>query len=361
MRVLVTGAHGFLGWHTSVRLNATTGHDVIRVGRGEWPKLASLVKQADAIVHIAGLNRGSDVDVRDGNVRLANDLADALRRSDHRPSVIYANSTQAEADTPYGAGKREASRILAETTASMGSTFSDVVLPNLFGEHGRPGYNSFVATFTHAVVDGKEPSVVDRDIELLHVQRAAAALIERIADPQHSTRPVGTQTSVGAVLHTLRRQFELYRSGDIPSLSHPLDAELFNTLRAAMFPGFYPVPLLLRKDKRGTLVETVRAHGSEGQTFFSTTLPGVTRGQHFHLRKFERFVVIDGEARISLRRALSTDVVSFDVSGSDPVIVDMPTLWVHKIENIGNSVLTTMFWANELFNADDPDTYSEDV
>ena len=138
-----------------------------------------------------------------------------------------------------------------------------------------------------------------------------------------------------------------------------MDVDLFNTLRSARFPVGAPIPLTPRIDDRGRLVEAVRSHGGPGQSFVSTTRPGITRGEHFHLRKIERFVVIGGRARISLRRLFTDEVVSFDVTGETPVAVDMPTMWVHKIINTGDGELTTLFWSNELFDPAAPDTFPE--
>lgn len=359
MRVLVTGASGFLGWHTRVRLRATTDHDVVAVGAKNWAQLPELVASADAVIHLAGINRAPDHEVEQGNVQLARDLAEAVDRAPGTPAIVYANTIQAGNGTPYGTGKAQAAAILA---AAARSSFADVVLPNLFGEHGRPDYNSFVATFAHKVVAGERPDVQDRPVALLHVQDAAQACIDQLGRVgEHRITPTATPTGVGAVLDTLRAQFEVYQHGEIPALRSRLDVNLFNTLRAAMFPAHYPIPLVRHTDPRGSLVETVRAHGSEGQTFVSTTAPGVTRGQHFHLRKVERFVVVGGRARISLRKVLTDDVLTFDVDGASPGIIDMPTLWAHKITNTGDGELTTMFWTNELFNPDDTDTYPEDV
>lgn len=361
MRILVTGASGFLGWHTRVRLRAVTDHDVIAVGAANWSDLPELVGAADAVLHIAGINRAPERQVEEGNARLARDLAEALDRAPGAPTVLYANTIQAGNGTPYGTGKAQAAAILAEA-AAKGASFVEVVLPNLFGEHGRPEYNSFVATFVHKVVAGEPPEVHDREVALLHVQDAAQAFIDQLgsAGVQRVT-PTATPTGVAAVLETLRAQFAVYGRGEIPALRSRLEVNLFNTLRAAMFPAHYPIPLVRHTDQRGSLVETVRAHGSEGQTFVSTTAPGVTRGQHFHLRKAERFVVVGGRARISLRKVLTDEVVSFDVDGASPGIIDMPTLWAHEITNTGDSELTTMFWTNELFDPEDTDTYPEDV
>jgi len=362
MRVLVTGADGFLGWHSRVRLRARTDHEVVPVGSPDWYRLPGLVASADAVLHLAGVNRGPDHEVQQGNVRVARALAEAVRSAPRPPRVVFANSIQAGNGTPYGNGKARSAAILRDAADETGSAFVDVVLPNLFGEYGRPDYNSFVATFAHRLVAAQAAEVVDREVELLHVQDAAQTFIDALSSEAVGVvRPVGTTTSVAAVLEILRDQYEAYRRGDLPALSSRLHVNLFNTLRAAMFPDFYPIPLVRHEDARGALVETVRAHGSEGQTFVSTTVPGVTRGQHFHLRKVERFVVVGGRARISLRKVLSDEVFHFDVDGRSPAIIDMPTAWAHSITNTGDSELTTLFWTNELFDPQDTDTYPEVV
>jgi len=362
MRVVVTGADGFLGWHTRVRLRALTDHEVIPVGVANWHLLPEFVGSADAVLHFAGVNRGTDAAVEQGNSELAQDLAEAVKRAPGAPALVYANTIQAGNGSPYGTGKALAATLLGEAASAKGSPFANVVLPNLFGEHGRPAYNSFVATFAHQVVADEMPTVADRDVELLHAQAAAQVLVDGVTGSESGrVRPRGTTTTVAGVLSTLRSQFELYRLGDIPPMASRLDVDLFNQLRAAMFPQMYPIPLMKRTDNRGSLVELVRAHGGGGQTFYSTTKPGITRGQHFHLRKVERFVVVAGQADISLRRALTDEVATFRVNGAKPVIVDMPTLWTHKITNTGADELITMFWTNEIFDPEDADTYPEEV
>ena len=362
MRILLTGAGGFLGWHTRVRLAALGGHEVVPVYRQDWGSLASSVRDVDAIVHVAGVNRGPADELCDGNIALARALVDAVAQSRRRPRIVFANSVQAGNNTPYGQGKERASQLLAETAERNGLNYVDVLLPNLFGEHGRPNYNSFVHTFVSAVITGTIPQVDDRQIALLHVQQAAQSLMGALeVNGQLAVAPTGLQVSVRKVLDKLRDFHQLYAVGDIPPLESDFDLDMFNTFRASLFPHHYPIRLLPRTDHRGSLLEVVRAHGGPGQTFVSTTYPGITRGEHFHLRKVERFVVLTGRARISLRRMYHDKVVSFDVDGERPAIVDMPTMWAHNITNVGNSDLTTLFWTQEVFDPAKPDTYSESV
>jgi UDP-2-acetamido-2,6-beta-L-arabino-hexul-4-ose reductase len=361
VKILLTGAAGFLGWHTRARLRALTDHEVVTVGREEWADLATHANGVDAIVHVAGVNRARDAEVEQGNIDLARAVAQAARAGRSAPRIVYANSVQSGSDNPYGVGKGTASSLLAAAAAELGSAYVDVRLPNLFGEHGRPQYNSFVATFVCSVINGERPEIADRTVALLHAQGGAQVLVDGLTTTEKRLDPAGTATTVQAVFDTLREFNGLYAVGDIPPLLTDLDLDLFNTLRAARFPAHYPIALNPRTDNRGRLVEVVRAHGGQGQTFVSTTKPGITRGEHFHLRKVERFVVLSGQARISLRRLFTHEVVSFDVTGESPTAVDMPTMWVHNITNSGEGELTTLFWTHELFDPEAPDTIPEPV
>jgi UDP-2-acetamido-2,6-beta-L-arabino-hexul-4-ose reductase len=361
-RVAVTGGSGFLGWHTACRLRATEGVEPVLLGRESFSDpgvLRDALAGVDTVLHLAGVNRAdSERAVEDGNVELAEALARAL--GDRPVHVVYADSVQADLDNAYGRGKRGAAELLRE----LPGTLSDVVLPNLFGEHGRPAYNSFVATFAHEVAHGRHPQVTDdRQVPLLHAQAAARALLEAAGVREDAVvRPAGQPHGIGEVLDLLLAFHATYaESGELPDLSTPFAVDLFNTYRSHLFPDRFPMSVTVHRDARGDLFETARSHGGTGQAFVSSTHPGQVRGDHYHLRKVERFFVIAGEAEISLRRLLHDDVVTFRLSGDTPSFVDMPTLWVHNIRNVGDSELLTMFWADQLLDAERPDQYPERV
>lgn len=366
MRVAITGAYGFLGWHTACHLRALHGTEPVRLGRNAFVDGATLANElsgVDVVLHVAGVNRAqTDDEVEAGNVELAETLAAALRGVGRAVDVVFANSTQAELDNPYGRGKAAAGQVLAQACAEAGGAFSDLLLPNLFGEHGRPGYNSFVATFAHEVAAGRTPSVTgDREIELLHVQEAAAALVGA-AGSDMRTVVRGEAVRISTVLETLQSFHELYGArGEIPDVSDRFRLNLFNTYRAAAFAGGLGAVPSIRSDARGDLFEVVRSHGGTGMAYASTTKPGQKRGEHYHLHKIERFVVVKGEAEVQLRRLLHDDVVTLRVSGDRPVFVDMPTLWVHNIRNVGDSDLLTLFWADQLLDSDHPDQFPETI
>ncbi|TNH27624.1 SDR family oxidoreductase [Micromonospora orduensis] len=362
LSLAVTGAGGFLGWHVRVLLRALGWPEptvLTRADLADPAVVAHRIAGVDRVLHLAGVNRGEPADVAAGNVQLAAQLANGLRACPDPPiGVVFANSVQAGNGTPYGDAKATAASILADT----GVPLDDLLLPNLYGEHGRPWYNSAVATFCRVLAEGGRPEVhADREMDLVHVTDAAARLAGVAAGGSWDPAMPALRIGVRDLADQLASYADIYRTGEIPPLRDRHDVRLFNTYRSHCFPAHYPLALPTRADARGALVETVKTHGGAGQTFCSTTRPGVTRGEHFHLAKVERFVVLRGTAEISLRRIGDTDVVRFPVSGDEPVVIDMPTMWAHNITNTGQDELLTLFWTNELFDPERPDTWPEAV
>lgn len=365
MKIGITGADGLLGYHLRALLHSLGGCEVRLAGRqtfADQDVLDRFVCDLNGVAHLAGMNRGDESEVEATNVALADQLASALDRTGCRPTVVYANSTHIERNTGYGRGKRAAAGRLSHWAEANGAIFCDLVLPNVFGEFGKPYYNSVVSTFCHQIAVGETPQIhTDDVIELVHAQDVARLILSSIeAGESGQFRMAGTPIRVSTLLERLRTLHAEYAGKVVPDLGDPLDLRLFNTLRSYMFPGHYPVALDLRSDDRGSLFEAVRTRG-RGQTFMSTTQPGVTRGNHYHLRKVERFLVVAGEAEIRLRRLFGGQVEVFRVGGDQPCYIDMPTFHTHSITNVGNRELMTLFWANEIFDPGNPDTYVEAV
>jgi UDP-2-acetamido-2,6-beta-L-arabino-hexul-4-ose reductase len=364
VNIVATGTGGFLGWHARVLLHSLGRDDLAPLPVGathDAEGAAAAISGAERVLHLAGVNRGTDDEVFGGNVLFAEQLARAVRAAATPPQVlVFANSVQVGSDSPYGRGKLRAAEILAEAASAVGAEFVDLQLPNLFGEHGRPFYNSVTATFCHLLSRGEVPTVeVDRELTLLHAQYAAAVLVGVSTVTEMAGR---TQSrTVSGLLTRLRAFASAYGTGDLPDLVDEFDRDLFNTYRSFAFEVQPSHALTQNTDARGSFTEVVRAAGGGGQTSFSTTVPGVTRGQHYHRRKIERFTVVDGTATITLRRLFHDEVVSLPVSGATPVAVDMPTMWAHAITNDGDTMLTTLFWADEVFDPAAPDTVPETV
>ena len=367
-RIAISGPDGFIAWHTRCALRARTGGgDVIGLTEAEFDdpqRMDAALAQADAVIHLAGVNRASDEQtIARVNPWLAETLVAGLERAGRPIPVVYGNSIHSDGDTVFGVAKRRAAEVLNAWGQRSGAPVTDVVLPNIFGENGVPFYNSVVATFCHLLARGETPQIeVDRELPLLHAQRAAAVLIDACnASEGGQIRPAGTLISVSGLLELLEPMRDAYREAVLPDLSDAFIRDLFNTYRWYTFPERWPVYPQLRADERGGLVEAVKAPGGQAQVFFSTTNPGYTRGQHFHLHKVERFVVLRGQAVIRLRKLFTDEVVEFAVSGEKPAIVDMPTMWVHSITNTGDDELLTLFYADEVLDPAHPDTYPEEV
>lgn len=360
-RVAVTGANGFLGWHTRLALREQNAEiEAIPVGERFDPRKAIDALDGSArAIHIAGVNRAEEHDVRDGNIRFAEQFAQALRRTPLPPPVVvYANSTQSSNGSVYGEAKLRAGEIIAEAVASVGAEFVDVMLPNLFGEHGRPFYNAVTATFCHLLAGGGSPTVEnDKELTLLHAQNAADLLTGSV--DVRDAPSLEVRETVSGLLGRLTRISQIYATGEIPDVAEIFDRDLFNTYRSYTFEALTPFSLTRHADQRGSFFEIIRSHGGSGQSAFSTTVPGVTRGDHFHRRKIERFTVLSGEAVISLRKMFTDQTYRFSVSGEAPAAVDMPTGWSHNITNTGSDILYTSFWTNDIFNPHNPDTIAE--
>jgi UDP-2-acetamido-2,6-beta-L-arabino-hexul-4-ose reductase len=365
LKIGITGANGFLGWHLRSFLHTRKDFEVLLADRSTFDdpvKLRLFVSNVDAVAHIAGINRGSDSEIFEGNVTPVRKLVAAMEVVGARPHVLFANSIQHARNTAYALSKRAAAGILAEWSLRNKAPYANLILPHLFGEGGRPFYNSAVTTFCYQIAKGMKPEVlINADIELIHAQRVAEKIIAVIEKEESGDiRVRGKTLKVSEALAQISKIAIQYKEQIIPSLSSEFELDIFNTYRSYLFPDHYPISPELHSDPRGSLFECVKTLNG-GQCFISTTLPSITRGNHFHRRKLERFVVMSGEAVIRLRKLLSQDVFEFRVSGEFPQFVDIPTLHTHSITNVGKTNLLTLFWSHEIFDPTLPDTFAETV
>lgn len=370
-RIVITGAKGLIGWHVHARLHAANcaavfkgepaPFDIVALDHATFDDDATLqaaVDGAQAVFHSAGVNRAPDDVVEAANPAIASRLAEACKTAGVTPHIVYANSTHAASDTPYGRSKRIAGEVLSH----VGGGYTDLVLPHIFGECARPRYNNVTATFIEAVIAGETPDInPDGRVALLHAGAAAQAALDAVVNgTTGSLQPVARDMAVTDLFSLLQKFHADYQANIYPDLGDAFTVALFNSYRAALYPNGFPRPLKLNTDARGTLFEAVKGGGG-GQTFLSTTRPGITRGDHFHLNKVERFLVVQGEAVIRIRKVLSDKVWEYRVSGDAPAPVDMPTLHTHSIENTGDTNLLTLFWTHDLFDPAKPDTFADKV
>ncbi|WP_270517316.1 polysaccharide biosynthesis C-terminal domain-containing protein [Sanguibacteroides sp. AM78-02pH3A] len=376
LRIGITGQAGFVGTHLYNTLGLYP--DTIRRIPFEdsyfqnRQQLRSFVRECDVIVHLAAMNRHPDPRViYETNIRLVDQLIEAMEAENVTPHVLFSSSTQEERENEYGKSKREGRALLEKWAERNGASFTGMVVPNVYGPFGRPGYNSFIATFCHKLTHGEQPEVlVDSNVRLIYVDSLCQYILEKIFQKARHDEPVVERTDIP---HDFEKKvtdiltlFENYKTlyfdqGIIPELKDRNEVNLFNTFRCYIdLPGHFPVKLTQHADPRGIFVETIKL-GIGGQVSFSTTVPGITRGNHFHTRKIERFIVIKGKARIQLRKIGTPEVLDFYLDGREPAYVDMPVWYTHNITNTGTEELYTQFWINEWYDPADGDTYFEKV
>ena len=364
----VTGADGFVGGHLTRRLRSLDGVEVFECPPELFSDPGGLVDwlaRCDAVVHLAAMNRGDEEEIYATNCDLIDRLLEAAATLDGPPRIVFASSTQRQRDNAYGRSKAYGEQRIAQWAAGGGRHGVSLVIPNVYGPGCKPFYNSVVATFCHQVALGQTPTVVqDNPVEFVWVNELVEQITEVALDPEPGHSPLRVEGTAVLTVSALLAKIQSFRASDasdvVPDLADPLDASLYATYRYYLPAEAHTIRPTVHSDDRGKLFEVIRLAGG-GQVFYSTTKPGVVRGNHYHTRKIEWFCVLRGEAAIRLRRVGDDHVHEFRVSGDSPEFVSIPVLHTHQIENVGDDELLTVFWCNEIFAAEDPDTYFEKV
>jgi UDP-2-acetamido-2,6-beta-L-arabino-hexul-4-ose reductase len=374
LKVGITGQSGFIGTHLFNYLNLKKEEIITISFKDSYfdneDKLSEFVSSCDTIVHLAAMNRHGDPQViYDTNLKLVKQLIHVCEKSGNLPHILFSSSTQEEKDNLYGKSKRDGRILFEEWAERNQARFTGFIIPNVFGPFGNPFYNSVVATFCHQLTHDLQPKIeIDANIQLIYVNELVELFYKKILDPVEESATIRlkvqhtSEIKVSEILLMLENFKKIYFDGHcFPELNSIFELNLFNTFRSYLdHSSRYPVHLKKNADVRGTFVETIKT-SLGGQFSFSTTLPGVTRGNHYHTRKIERFIVIKGKAVIELRRIGTTEILHFDLNGEQPSFVDMPVWYTHNITNTGDEELITLFWINEFFDPDDTDTYFEKV
>jgi UDP-2-acetamido-2,6-beta-L-arabino-hexul-4-ose reductase len=332
-----------------------------------------MLSRADAVIHLAGINRPSDErEFETGNAALTQEIVSAVTAAGRCPPLAFTSSVRALEDTAYGRSKRAAEQAVVSYARSQGAAVAIYRLPNVFGKWSRPFYNSAVATFCHSIARDLPFEVHDpsRKLRLVYGEDVARALVDFVrgasrgqAEPDGVHRPDVLplyERSLGEIVEYLQAFRAMRTELVVPDLSDDFTRKLYGTYVSFLPPTDAGYALHQRTDNRGTLAELLKSR-SFGQVFVSRTHPGVTRGNHWHHTKSEKFVVVEGEALICLRALDSTETIEIRVNGSEFRVVDMLPGYTHSITNIGIGELITLFWASELFDPDQPDTYPLNV
>lgn len=373
MKVLITGAQGFIGKNLGLHLAERKDVEVLEFTRqNAVSDLPRLLQGVDVVFHLAGINRPQDPsEFTSGNADLTQSLcrAVAARGGDRKLSLIYASSTQAAHDNPYGRSKRAAEDALFALHGQHGADVHVFRLPNVFGKWCRPNYNSAVATFCHNIARGLPIQINDpaAPLTLAYVDDVVARFIELMdgaaaaSDAQGFATLTPTYTStVGEVADKIKAFRDSRLTLTTDRVGTGLTRALYSTYLSYLPPEDFAYPVPRHADPRGVFVEMLKTPDC-GQFSFFTALPGVTRGGHYHHSKTEKFLVIQGQARFRFRHMLSGETHELHTSADSPQVVETVPGWTHDITNTGERDMVVMLWANEIFDRERPDTFASPV
>ncbi len=383
MKVLVTGAKGFIGKNLVVALKRRAAVDIIE---HDLDSPAGTLEEglagANVIYYLAGVNRPERVEeFNPGNFDLTHQVCDGLRRLGRSPLVVLSSSTQAALDNPYGVSKRQAEEAVFDFGRETGASVFVFRLPGVFGKWCRPNYNSMVATFCHNIARNLPIAISDpeREIELVYVDDVIRAFVGvmdghlPVLDGMYCLVEPMYRISLGSLAEMIKGFRDSRVSLVLPDISNPFVRALYATYVSYLLANSFAYALTQHIDPRGELAVLLKSPHI-GQIFISRTRPGMTRGNHYHDTKVEKFVVLEGDAVIRFRsirpevrdqgsegREQRSDVIEYPVSGREFRVVDIPPGYTHSIENVGQNDLIVLFWADEIFNQDIPDTFGEKV
>ncbi len=370
IKIGVTGSNGFIGWHLCRTIELDSNKfELIEFNRSWFyddSNLDSFVLKCNIIVHLAGLNRHSEEStLYNTNIVLAERLVNSFKRTCFTGQLIFSSSIQEERNNIFGNSKLVSRELFSKWANDSNGIFHGLIIPNVFGAFGVPFYNSVISTFCHQLVNNQTPKIDnDATLNLIYIDDLVKKILGIFNTETNANFTVGHTDSYKVsdildLLHNFKNKY--FENGQIPSFNNQFEINLFNTFRSYLnLNSHFPIKYKNNIDERGNFVEIIRLE-TGGQVSFSTTKREITRGNHFHTRKIERFSVIKGKALIQLRKIGTAEVFDYYLSGDEPAYVDMPIWYTHNIKNIGEVELYTMFWINEFYDVNDPDTYFEKV
>lgn len=366
MNILITGARGFMGKNLRSALTGRCG-DAHRLMLLDMPhteeELLAAAAEADFVFHLAGVNRPTDpADFQKGNADFTRQLLTLLKERGKRPPVLLSSSIQAALENPYGQSKLSAEQAVADYGRETGSAVYLYRLPNVFGKWSRPNYNSAVATFCHNVARGLPITVNDPSVtlRLVYIDDVVEEFLRAMEGQPHREGEWCTvqhvhEVNLGHMAELIQSFPALRDSLTAPDQSDPLVKKLYATYLSFLPPEDFSRPTVTHADQRGSFTELLHM-GSRGQVSLNVSKPHITKGDHWHQTKHEKFIVLQGEGVIRFRKVGDSTVIAYKVSGENLTVVDIPTGYTHSIENTGDTDMLTLMWANEVFDPAHPDT-----
>jgi UDP-2-acetamido-2,6-beta-L-arabino-hexul-4-ose reductase len=363
MNVLVTGARGFIGRNLTAHLHAREGCAVTPFDVDNSAEdLRAGLEKADIVYHLAGVNRPQITgEFEIANAGLTREICATLRELGRTPVIVMSSSIQATLENPYGVSKRHAEDALREFAAQSGAQVRIYRLKNVFGKWCRPNYNSVVATFCHNIANDLPIQISDpnRELEVVYVDDVVKAFLAEMTATGESNGDSGipcVRLTLGDLAGRIQSFHDMRTNLLTPDFAVRFNQQLYATYLSCVPDEARRQQLQIKPDQRGTLAEFIKSNNF-GQIFISRTRPGITRGNHYHHTKTEKFFVVEGEGVIRMRQIESSKVLEYRVRGEGLQVIDIPPGYTHSIENVGAGDMVTLFWASEIFDPDRPDTW----
>ncbi|KIL49809.1 capsular polysaccharide biosynthesis protein CapF [Jeotgalibacillus soli] len=369
MKILVTGAKGFIGKNLIAELRNRNYNNIFEYCKETDTSLFDeYCKEADFVFHLAGVNRPKDQsEFMDGNYGFTSTLLDTLKKHQNTCPVMLSSSIQAELDNPYGNSKKAGENLLFEYSKETGAKVLVYRFPNVFGKWCRPNYNSAVATFCHSIahespITINDPSVV---MNLVYIDDVVEELVNALNGNENSVGnfcevPVVHTTTLGEIVDLIYSFKKSREDRSIPDMSNSFAKKLYSTYLSYLPKDQFSYDLTMHVDPRGSFTEFIKTP-DRGQVSINISKPGITKGNHWHHTKNEKFLVVSGIGVIRFRKIGSDEIIEYFVSGEKMEVVDIPTGYTHNIENLGHTDMVTIMWANEYFDPEKPDTYFLEV
>ncbi|MDT2764690.1 capsular polysaccharide biosynthesis protein CapF [Enterococcus asini] len=369
MKILVTGSKGFVGKNLIAELNNQGDHEIYKFDL-DTPKelLTEYCKNAEFVFHLAGVNRPkNNEEFMAGNFGFTSELLDLLKKSNNSCPVMLSSSIQASLENPYGESKRAGEELLQAYGKETGSPVYIYRFANLYGKWSRPNYNTVVATFCYKVARGEEITVNDPSskMDLCYIDDVVKELIRCLEgnptiENGYGTVPEIDSLSVGELRDLIVYFKESRKTLALPKLDRRVEKNLYSTYLSFLPEDEFSYPLKMNVDQRGSFTEVLRTP-DRGQVSINISKPGITKGNHWHHTKNEKFLVVSGTGVIRFRKIDSQEVIEYFVSSEKLEVVDIPVGYTHNIENLGDKDMVTLMWVNEPFDPENPDTYYVEV
>lgn len=369
MKILVTGAKGFIGRNLIAELRNKKYDDIFEYDRDTDPSLLDeYCKEANFVFHLAGVNRPKEqFEFMEGNFGFTSDLLNALKKHNNTCPVMISSSIQAELDNPYGDSKKAGEDLLFSYGKENGSKVLAYRFPNVFGKWCRPNYNSAVATFCHNIANDLPIQVNDPSVmmNLVYIDDVVNELINALEGKENRVNlfcevPIVHTITLGEIVDLIYSFKKSREDRSVPNMSDAFTKKLYSTYLSYLPENQFSYDLKMNVDQRGSFTEFIKTP-DRGQVSVNISKPRITKGNHWHHTKNEKFLVVSGKGVIRFRKIDSDEVLEYFVSGDKMEVVDIPTGYTHNIKNLGDTDMVTIMWANEVFDPEKPDTYYLEV